>query len=83
MTHHINTDHTAVVSDFYTWQPINTCPRKLKVLLLTDGGSCVVGPYDGQSWFTHWAPLPRRSVINNLVVEHIARMKILDELKED
>ena len=36
-------------------------PSGAKVLLLTVGGICTVGPWDGSERYTGWAPLPRRN----------------------
>ena len=63
MSHSINTAGTAAVDNDYYWQPIETCPRGVKVQLLGLGGIAVYANYDGRSNFwTHWAPLPRKRV---------------------
>ena len=59
MTHTINTDKTVAVSTDYYWQPIATCPHSVKVQLLGQGGVANYGVYHGDSFFTHWAPLPK------------------------
>ena len=35
-------------------------PTGAKVLILTDGGVCIIGQWRGDGGFTAWAPLPRR-----------------------
>ena len=61
MTHTINTAKTAAVSTEQFWEPIESCPRAVKVQLLGQGGVAVYGMWDGKATFwTHWAPLPRR-----------------------
>ena len=62
MTHRINTDRTAAVSTETTWLPMESCPRGVRLLLLGAGGVAVIAQYDGRSSFwTGWAPLPRRA----------------------
>ncbi len=42
------------------WQPIETCPRGVKVQLLGQGGVAMYGQFNGRdTFYTHWAPLPK------------------------
>ena len=51
---------TAAVDHNYFWQPIHTCPRGAKVQLLGQGGVAMYGQYHGKdTFYTHWAPLPK------------------------
>ena len=60
-SHTINTDKTVAVAEGYYWQPMDSCPRGVKVQLLGQGGVAVYAVWDGRSKFwTDWAPLPRR-----------------------
>ena len=57
----INSSNTVAVDREYYWQPMDTCPRGVKVQLLGAGGVAVYGQYHGKDpWWTHWAPLPVR-----------------------
>lgn len=38
-----------------------TPPGGAKVLLLNEGGVCVIGPWAGDGRFVGWAPLPKRN----------------------
>jgi hypothetical protein len=59
MTVEINSSNTVAVDREYYWQPMDTCPRGVKVQLLGAGGVAVYGQYHGKDpWWTHWAPLP-------------------------
>ena len=59
MTIEINSANTVAVDREYYWQPMDTCPRGVKVQLLGAGGVAVYGQYHGKDpWWTHWAPLP-------------------------
>ena len=56
----IDSTGTAAVDQKYFWQPIKTCPRSVKVQLLGKGGVATYGSYFGDdSFWTHWAPLPK------------------------
>lgn len=49
-----------VVDHAYYYQPIETCPRGSKVLLLTAGEVAVIGHYSGNpDHYLGWAPLPK------------------------
>lgn len=56
----INAAKTVAVDREYYWQPINTCPKGVKVQLVNKGyGVAVYGQYTPKEKFwTHWAPLP-------------------------
>ena len=61
MTPELNSDRTVAVDRGYEWQPIDTCPRSVKVQLLGKGGVAIYGTYDGEDPFwIGWAPLPCR-----------------------
>ena len=61
MTHKINAEGSVAVAIDYEWQPIDTCPRSVKVQLLGKGGVAIYGTYDGKDPFWEgWAPLPCR-----------------------
>lgn len=54
-----NRDGTVAVDHEYFWQPMDTCPRGVKVQLKGAGGVAVYSTWDGKSKFwTGWAPLP-------------------------
>ena len=55
----INPVQQTCVSNVYFWRHIDTCPRGVKVLILTTGGTCVIGHWEPDG-FSAWAPLPRR-----------------------
>ena len=60
-----STKTTAVDPDYY-WQSLDSCPRGVKVQLLSIEGVAVYGQYDGKdSFWTHWAPLPKKPKHNN------------------
>lgn len=53
---------TTAVDRNYFWQPLSTCPRGAKVQLLGKGGVAMYGTYTGkETFYTHWAPLPKLS----------------------
>ena len=80
---HVNSDKSAIVSDHYCWSPIEGCPKNIKVLLLTNGNTCVVGNYNGQDGYTHWAPLPRvERRVNYSLRDHMERMRNIDEMSD-
>lgn len=55
----LNSAGTVAVDRKYYWQPLETCPRGVKVQLLGRGGVAVYGQYDGkEKWWSAWAPLP-------------------------
>jgi len=60
MTSQLDSTGTAAVDHNYFWQPIATCPRGAKVQLLGKGGVALYGQYHGKdTFYTHWAPLPK------------------------
>ena len=80
---HLNHDKSAAVSDDYTWIPIKSCPMGPKVLMLTNGGTAVIGVFHNQSGYSHWAPLPRQERRENyLMREHLRRMKMLEDMED-
>ncbi len=61
----IDSTCVAAVDPDYYWQPLNNCPRGVKVQLLSIEGVAVYGNYDGKDPFwTHWAPLPKKPKVN-------------------
>lgn len=51
----------AMVDVNYYWQPIATCPRGVKVQLLSRGNVATYGTWNGKDdWWTHWAALPKK-----------------------
>ena len=61
VSHTLNTEKSVAVATDYFWQPIDTCPRGVKVQLLGKGGVATYGIWNGKEpFYTHWAPLPRR-----------------------
>ncbi len=60
MTHQTSSDGAAAVDPHYYWQSIETCPRGIKVQLLGKSGVALYSTYNPtDSFFTHWAPLPK------------------------
>ena len=62
MTHTINSSSTVAVAVDYYWLPINSdTPKGVKVQLLGKGGVAVYGTWNGKdTFYTHWAPVPKR-----------------------
>ena len=62
MTHKLNTDKTVAVAEGYYWMPMDeNTPRHVKIQMLSMYGVAMYGTWDGRNTFwTHWAPLPRR-----------------------
>jgi hypothetical protein len=56
----LNSDKTVAVSMSWEWQPMETCPRGVKVQLLTEHGVAIYGVYRGGPGHLGWAPVPRR-----------------------
>ena len=56
----INPDNVAVGE--YRYNPMNTCPYGVKVLLLTKTGVAVTGTVsaDSRGYFSGWFPLPKK-----------------------
>ena len=59
MTHTINAAKTVAVSTDTYWLPIDTAPTGVKVQLLGKGKVATYGTYYGDSFWTHWCPLPK------------------------
>ena len=56
----IDSTGAAAVDQNYFWQPIETCPRGVKVQLLGKGGVAMYGQCSVRdTFYTHWAPLPK------------------------
>lgn len=61
MTVKISSDGSAVVDTEYFWIAIDKdTPRGVKLQLLSISGVATYGNYSGDSFWTHWAPLPKR-----------------------
>ena len=62
MTHTINTAGSVAVATDYFWQPIDAdTPKGVKLQLLGKGGVAVYGTWAGKdTFYTHWAPVPKR-----------------------
>ena len=57
----IRISNNAVAIDrAYEWQPMSTAPRGVKIQLLGAGGVAIYGNYNGDTFWTGWAPLPSR-----------------------
>ena len=65
LTHKLNTEQTVAVSNTAYWEPIKDCPRGVKVQLLGKGGVATYAIYNGDKFWTHWAPLPQRRKEND------------------
>jgi hypothetical protein len=56
-----DTSKEVAVDIGYFWQPIDTCPRGVKVQLLGQGGVAAYGNFNGHDDFwVGWAPLPSK-----------------------
>lgn len=62
MNYKLNKDQSVAVATDYYWIPIGPdTPRGVKLQLLSIGGVAQYSNYDGKSTFwTHWAPLPKK-----------------------
>lgn len=61
MTHKIDSTGAAAVATDYYWIPIDKdTPHGVKLQLLGQGGVAQYSSYHGDSFWTHWAPLPKR-----------------------
>ena len=56
----IDSTGAAAVDANYTWQPMSTCPRSVKVQLLGKGGVATYGQYHNDPFWVGWAPLPKK-----------------------
>lgn len=61
MTYTLNKDKSVAVATDYFWIPIDhSTPHGVKLQLLGQGGVAIYGNWDGKNtFFTHWAPLPK------------------------
>lgn len=60
-SHKLNaTGSVAVATDVFWNRDMTTCPRGVKVQLLGVGGVATYGTYNGDKFWTDWAPVPRR-----------------------
>jgi hypothetical protein len=61
MTSQLDSTGVAAVDHNYFWQPIDTCPRGVKVQLISKrDGVAIYGTFSPkQSHFDYWAPLPK------------------------
>jgi hypothetical protein len=60
MSIEIDSTGAAAVDQDYFWKEIESCPRGVKVQLLSSGGVAMYGQYNGKDkFYTHWAPLPK------------------------
>lgn len=51
---------TVAVDPDYFWQPMDICPRGVKVQLLGAGGVAMYGQFNGKdTFYKAWAPLPK------------------------
>lgn len=61
----IDSTGTTAVDPEYFWQPIETCPAGVRVQLLGRSGIAMYGVKSKDvSFFTHWAPLPKKPKID-------------------
>lgn len=59
MSIQISNNEVAVDHDYY-WRTMETCPRGVKVQLLSNWGVAMYGNYNGRDEWCGWAPLPKR-----------------------
>jgi hypothetical protein len=60
-THTLNAAKTVAVSTDTFWIPIDKdTPRAVKLQLLGKGGVAHYGSYNGDDFWTHWCPLPKK-----------------------
>lgn len=56
----INSDRTVAVSEQNEWQPMETCPRGVRVWVLGKGGCATTEVYDGKNPFwLGWFDYPK------------------------
>ena len=61
MTHTMNSTKTVAVSIDTYWIPIDeNTPRSAKLQLLSIGGVAQYSVFNGDHFWTHWCPLPKR-----------------------
>lgn len=56
---HPSREGDAAVADGLYYNPMETCPKGVKVLLLGPYGVATLGNYDGDPQWKGWFPLPR------------------------
>lgn len=56
---------TAIDTDYYWLEVGADTPRGVKLQLLSISGVATYGQYNGDSFWTHWAPLPKRKKPND------------------
>lgn len=62
-----NKDQTVAVDPDVFWRSMDTCPRAVKVQLLSGGGVAMYALYDGQNKFWQgWSPVPKRRPVASL-----------------
>ena len=55
----LNADRTVAVDPFVRFYSMATCPKNVKVQLLTDGGVAVYGEISGdKTGYAGWRPVP-------------------------
>ena len=58
----VTSDGYAVVDTEYFWIAVDAdTPRGMKVQLLGKGGVAIYASYDGDPFWTHWCPLPKKA----------------------
>jgi hypothetical protein len=58
----VTSDGSAVVDTEYFWIAVDAdTPRSMKVQLLGKGGVAIYTSYDGNPFWTHWCPLPKKA----------------------
>ena len=58
----VTSDGSAVVDTEYFWIAVDAnTPRGMKVQLLGKGGVAIYALYDGDPFWTHWCPLPKKA----------------------
>jgi len=61
MTHTINSTNTVAVATDTYWIPIDKdTPRGVKLQLLSIGGVAQYSVFNGDHFWTHWCPLPKK-----------------------
>jgi len=57
---------TGIDTDYYWIEIDSTTPRGVKLQLLSISGVATYGNYTGDTFWTHWAPLPKRKKPNDI-----------------
>lgn len=67
MTVQVTSDGAAVVDTEYFWIPVDKdTPRGSKLQLLGQGGVAIYSIYNGDKFWTHWCPLPKKRNSNTI-----------------